>query len=294
MPSEKQFFTPGPCADSDYEQVRDLPQARDCRRFVEDLWQVYEPYSDPHFLSDARNHFHQRFWEMYLCVTMLKRGFVIENAGGEGPEFSTTIGERRVWFEAIAPTAGSGPDRVPALQLDKAGWTPTEQVLMRYTAALAEKLRKYQECRAKGVITENDGYVVALNANKIPNAFFGSILPFHVQAFLPFGPLTVAINPRTHEKVGEYYQYRGEVKKQSGSAVSTQPFLEPAYDGICAVIHSVFDVAGYTRSRARWGDDFDVLHNPGATNPLPLTALHWCENSYVQDGELKTVSARAH
>ena len=293
MATNKSFFTPGPCGDQDYEQVRDLPQARECRRLVEELWQDYAPYSDPNCLSDARNHFHQRFWEMYLCVTMLKRGFVIEQAGGEGPEFSTTIGERKVWFEAIAPLVGSGPDRVLKLEMGKLNWPSPEPVLMRYTAALSEKLRKYQECRAKGIVSERDGYVVAINANKIPNACFVSLLsllPYYVQAFLPFGTYTVTINPRTSEKVDEHYQYRNEVKKQSGSAVSTQPFLDPAYVGISAVIHSISNVAGYACSTKKWGDDFEVLHNPMAANPLPYDALRWCKYRYVHDGVIETVT----
>src|SRR5260221_1045582 len=253
------------------------------------MWREYAPYSDPHYLSDARNHFHQRFWEMYLCVTMLKRGFVITRIGKEGPEFSTTIGGRTVWFEAIAPLEGSGADKVPELKMNEATWVPTEQVLMRYTAALSEKLRKYHSFRTKGIVSEGDGYIVAINSNKIPNAYFGSILPYHVQAFLPFGPFTVAINPKTHEKVDEYFQYRAEVTKQSGRPVSTQAFLDPAYAGGSAVIHSVFDVAGYTRSRAIWGDDFDVLHNPTAANPLPLDAFNWCKYRYLREGKLETV-----
>ena len=81
----------------------------------------------------------------------------------------------------------------------------THKILDRsYTAALSEKLRKYQGYLAKGIVSPSDGYVVAINANKIPHAYFGSRLPYHVQAFLPFGPPTVAINPRTHQKIDEY------------------------------------------------------------------------------------------
>lgn len=290
MPRNKTFFTPGACEDPDYKAIRDLSQAADCKRFVEELWQDYELYSDTNFLSNARNHFHQRFWEMYLCVTMLKRGFVIEKANGsQGPEFSISIEGRKVWFEAIAPEAGSTEDRVPEVEIGKGNSVPTEQVLMRYTAALSAKLRKYQCDRKKGIISENDGYVVAINSNKIPHAFLGSILPYHVQSFLPFGPLTIAINTKTREKVDEYFQYRGEVTKKNNSPVPTQAFLDPAYCGISAVIHSIFDVAGYTRGTAKWGDDFDVLHNPLAVNPLPFDVLHWCKYRYVHDGKLETV-----
>lgn len=289
MPKNEFFFTPGKCGDPDYEAVRDSPQPQDCKRFVEELWRDYKPYSDTHFLSDARNHFHQRFWEMYLCVTMLKRGFVIEKVGTEGPEFSITITGRKFWFEAIAPLVGDTNDRVPEVEMGKGNWVPTDQVLMRYTGALSEKLSKYQRYLTKGIISENDGYVVAINSNKIPHAIYGSFLPYHVQAFLPFGPQTIAFNPNTQEKVDEYFQYRNEVKKKNGSSVSTQSFLDPIYSGISAVIHCIFDVARYTYGDARWGDDFDILHNPLAANPLPFEALQWCKHCYLDNGKLEVM-----
>jgi hypothetical protein len=217
---------------------------------------------------------------------MLRRGFRIEKAGSDGPEFNTEIDGRRFWFEAIAPTAGTGPDQVPDL---KVGFVPTEQVLMRYTAALAEKRRKYEEYLAKGMISADDGYVVAINANKVPNAFFGSLLPFHISAYLPFGAYTVAINPKTQQRVGDYFQCRDCVQKQSGGAVSTAAFLDPEYKGISAVLVGLLDVAGYTRGTAENGSDFDVLHNPIASVSLPREALPWCRNQYVNDGELETV-----
>jgi hypothetical protein len=294
MPKNETFFSLDTCGDRDYEAVRDLPQAKDCKCFVEELWRDYKPYCDTNFLSDARNHFHQRFWEMYLCVTMLKRGFVIEKSGSEGPEFSITIEGKKFWFEAIAPETGTTDDRVPDFDFEQTSSVPTEKVLMRYTAALSEKLRKYQGYRAKGIISENDGYIVAINSNKIPYAYFGSILPYHVQAFLPFGDFTVAVNPKTHEKVDEYFQYRGEVKNKNNSPISTQPFLDPTYRGISAIIHSKFDVAGYACGTARWGENFDVLHNPLATSPLPFEALNWCKYRYMRDDKLETVERTPH
>jgi hypothetical protein len=284
------FFSSGNCGDSDYEAVRDSPQAVKCKAFVEALWLDYEPYNnDPNFLSDAKNHFHQRFWEMYLCVTMLKRGMAIEKAGKEGPEFGVTINGKKVWFEAVAPGAGSGNDKVPAIEFGKAGSTPNEQILLRYTSALSEKLRKYSIDRKKEIVSAGDIYVVAVNGSKIPHAFFGSFLPYHVQAYLPIGYPTISIDRQTMKKVGEHFQYREAVSKKSGKPVSTLAFLDPAYSGISAVVHSALGVAGYTYGSARWGDDFEVPHNPLAVNGLPFDALDWCTYRYVQDDELKTV-----
>ena len=60
------FFLPGDDCCPAYRNVRDLPRCQPYRDFVEDLWERYQPSQDRHFLNDARQHFLQRFWEMYL------------------------------------------------------------------------------------------------------------------------------------------------------------------------------------------------------------------------------------
>lgn len=298
MSKNETFFSSGMDLDPDYMAIRDssLPQLNSCKLFVECLWQEYKPYCDTNFLSDARNHFHQRFWEMYLCVTMLKRGSTIEKAGSEGPEFSITINGRRFWLEAIAPEAGTTDDRVPELVMGQANSVHTGKMLMRYTAALKEKLNKYQESRKKGIIAEGDGYIIAISGSKIPSARFGKYLnvPFIAQALLGIGELTIAINPQTGTKVGEYYGRRDEVRNKNDAPISTRPFLDPAYNGISAIIHSTADVARYACDGIIWGEDFEVLHNPLATACLPFDALNWCKYLYVGDGELKTVERTPH
>lgn len=287
------FFSPGPCQDPDYATVRDALNSG-CKDFVELLWLQYEPYNnDPNFLSDARNHFHQRFWEMYLCVTMLQRGLTVEKAPRAGPDFSVRLGGKRIWFEAIAAEAGTTSDRVPEPEPMKAGWVRHEQVLLRYTSALADKRKKRDLDLAKNIISADDLFVVALNARKIPHAYFGTTPPFVVQAYLPFGPLTLAVNPQTGRVVDTYSKYRDTVLKKNGSPVSTAAFLDPAYCGISAVLHATFDVAGYTFGSARWGDNFEVLHNPLATHPLSLDLLNWCDQLCYREGTIEVVP-RAH
>ncbi len=73
------FFNSHLSGDAEYEMLRNPSDesSQKCKDYVESLWKVFEPYADKHFLSDCRNHFHQRFWEMYLCVSLISRGFRI-------------------------------------------------------------------------------------------------------------------------------------------------------------------------------------------------------------------------
>jgi type I restriction enzyme S subunit len=151
------YFIDGPASDLAYVNTRDHPRGADSKTFVESLWKRFYPYADSHFRQDARNHLLQRFWEMYLAVMLLDKGFKVSKHGHNGPEFWAQIDGRRVWFEAVAPTAGTGPDQVPELVAgEEATEVPDEQILLRFTNALAEKRKCYMDAVAKCIIAPEE------------------------------------------------------------------------------------------------------------------------------------------
>src|SRR6266542_2240410 len=81
------FFIDGPCEDPAYLSTRDHPRGGESTYFVEELWRRFYHLSYSPFREDARTHFHQRFWEMYLAVTLLEHDFDLKRYGDEGPEF---------------------------------------------------------------------------------------------------------------------------------------------------------------------------------------------------------------
>lgn len=256
----------GPCRDLGYRNTRDLPQGARHKQFVEQLWTRFYPLADPHFREDARNHFNQRFWEMYLAVTLLDHGFDLHRQGDEGPEFYALINGRRVWFEAIAPDGGSGDDRVPEPEDGKVSRVPIQKILLRFTNAFDEKRKKYATALKKRIVSGDDAYVLAINSRSIPHAAWGgSRLPYFVQAFLPFGEFTISIDPTTLERRESYYQYQPQVLKLSGSPVSTEIFLNAESSFCSAVLHSVVDCANHPE---RLGDDFSILHNTQSISPI--------------------------
>ena len=50
----------------------------------EDLWSDFWEYADEHFVDEFRVNFHERWFEMYLTVSLHSGG-----AGGRKPEFWT-------------------------------------------------------------------------------------------------------------------------------------------------------------------------------------------------------------
>jgi hypothetical protein len=277
------FFMDGPCDDLGYRNTRDHPRGAQYKQYVEELWSRFNPLADPHFREDARNHFVQRFWEMYLAVTLLENGFHLQRYGNEGPEFYASLDKRRIWFEAIAPGAGTGPDHVPELVPGTAGYIPTEKILLRFTHALAEKRSRFETALAKGIISAEDSYVLAINCREIPHARYGTDIPYFIQAFLPIGPLTFAFDKKSLEVTQSFYPYRPEISKLNGSPVSTRTFLDGWASFCSAVLHSQVDCANHPR---RLGGDFAVLHNPQALKGLDPRVFEWCTQYTVRDGQL--------
>jgi hypothetical protein len=283
------FFLEGDAADVGYIATRDHPRGRTAREFCEALWVRYASLADPHFREDARTNFLQRFWEMYLGVTLLDRGIPLQRQGDEGPEFCATLDGRRVWFEAIAPRPGEGPDRVPDIILGEAQYVPTEKILLRLTSALAAKRERYLSAVAKGIIRAEDAYVLALNSRGVPHAFLGDGVPYFVQAFLPFGPLTAHIDTQTLKITKTSYAYRAAVRKANDTEISTRTFLDRDASFCSAVLHSAVDCANHP---SELGADFAVLHNPNAAVGIGSALFCWCEQIYLRGAELHRESPR--
>src|SRR6266542_28245 len=102
--SDTGFFHPGSCADPFYANVRDGAQTPliEGRTFTESLWKRYADVADQHFRQDARAHFVERFWEMYLAVAFQDRHLNVLPGSGTGPDFRFVLGASTIWVEAVA------------------------------------------------------------------------------------------------------------------------------------------------------------------------------------------------
>ena len=274
----------GACEDKAYLNTRDHPKGIESKCFVEELWRRFSYLADPHFREDARNHFLERFWEMYLAVTLLERGFNLTRHGDAGPEFYVSVGSRRVWLEAVTPGPGDGPDQVPPLCDGEFSAFPTEQVLLRFTNALDAKRQRYFEALGKRIISPEDQYVLAINSRGIRHdAPYEKTMPLFIQAFLAIGPLLVPIDVITRQFEKPFYQHRPAIAKLSGASVSTRTFLDDDAQFCSAILHSGVDCANYP---SQFGGEFAILHNPNAQCPLDFALFDWCEQFILRGEQL--------
>jgi type I restriction enzyme S subunit len=240
---------------------------KNAKEFVIKLWQDSGIFLDPKFPSKLAEQFHQHFWELYLAATLHDvsgdAGIVlVEQNKEEGPDILLRKNNQGIWVEAIAVTAGKGKDAVP----DQAGPVPDEQIRLRLTSAFKEKFEKYQKYITNGIVSDNDQFIIAINAAIVPSARLERELPFIVRCLLPFGHELLEINQQTLKEVNRTHAYQGEINKKSGTKIPVTIFQQEKYGGISAVIYSCSDVS---YNNVILGDDIVVVHNPLARNPLP-------------------------
>lgn len=262
------FFQSGDAPSKEYVLTRDTPLRAHIRALVERLWQRYEPLCPvSNFLEDARTHYAQRTWELWLACVLLDHRFGLERPGAKGPDLLWRMKGRRHWVEAIAVEAGSGADKVARPPPGQVIHFEHRTRMLRYTSGIAEKLRKHGGYLADDTVARDEPYVIALNAGAVPDAdMFQEELPDIVKAVLPLGePVWLVPIGSPGAPTRTKVPYRGDISKASGSTVSTGMFLDPAYAGVSGVM---FSPRGIWNPCPRPGAEMIFVHNPRAANPL--------------------------
>jgi hypothetical protein len=268
--------------DGEFGIMRDGPQYEKERAFLQQLWQVYEPYADRHFKAELAHQFHQRFWEMYLACGLMNQGFELLPKQ-DGPDICFMMGDSRVWLEACAPRGGKGRDAVKVPETDLVT-VPEGGIILRYRSVIEAKYRQYTRYCDSGLVEVKEPYVIAVNGARVPLSGADDDIPLIVQAVLPIDPNTVTIDLRTRQVVDHRLHYRPEIPKKSGAAVSTRVFVDEAYSGISGVLFSNSSASYHSASI---GEEFVFIHNARASSPLPQGWLPVGREFWVAGASLK-------
>jgi len=255
--------------DGEYNNLRDSKKnwMIEAKEFCEQLWRKFQPYADKHFLAEIQRDFRSRFWEMYLACSLMEMGAKI-SCPKTGPDIKidTIIGT--IWIEAIAPGAGApnSQDRVMSYKDLQDHSVPEKPIILRYANAIYEKYRiKYFKYLNKGIVKEGDSYVIALNGSKIPSSGTDFNPPRIVRSVLPIGFPKVTFDKKSGSITKHTYDYRDRISKNSGSDVYTGIFFDDFYNNLSAILFS--NVNPVNRSKL-YGQDYILVHNPRAKNPL--------------------------
>ncbi len=267
--------------DPTYKLVRDslVPSVIQGKKFAEELWREYEPYADSNFKTALQVDFDSRYWEMYLTVSLIRAGcnIVKRKPNTGGPDILLDYDGKRIWIEAIAPTGGNPLllDSVPTFKpnpLPTVGDIPENEIVLRMRSAIEEKQRKWASYKSKGIVSDRDRYIVAINMCKIMMAMLDRDIPRVVRCVYGLGDPVITFNRDTGEQISYEIQFKPEIQKTSGAPISTSIFNDPQYANISALISSRVHVeSGVELIKDKdMLKDYICVHNRLAQTPIEL------------------------
>ena len=239
--------------------------------------------ADSHYLveldSGDINKVAARVWEAMLYARFKAQQWSVTSAA-EGPDFFLETQNGSVQVEAVIATPGdadhSGLSREwQERSTGKAYAVPHEQILTRWTNAIANKRTKFLNDVKRDTANEACPFVIAVNSCLLGSEQHDiSGAPMAAAAVLPFGPQTLTINVETGETIDSGLQWRESIKKSNNAEVRMDSFLDDQYSCVSAVLgcSSLF-VDEADRERFAGQPPYIVIHNPKAKHPLPLPWL---------------------
>ena len=242
----------------------------------EDLWQDFSKHADRHFLTQLPVSFHQRWFEMYLTVSLIRAGATVE-CPKPGPDVLLKLDRRRIWIEAVCVTEGQPrkPDSVPKSVTGQAQETPVRQYVARIRNALDEKAKKFRKYLDDGIVDQGDITVISINVGQIPFLFL-DLEDCTMKSLYGVGDRIVTVNKVSGRPIDSGRASIHEIRKTSGASINVLPFV----DGSMAHVSSVLiSWANVSKLPSPLGADF-VLYpnlscmNPWQSNSLPL-AEEW-------------------
>ena len=87
------------------------------REHCEVLWSEFCEFADPNFKREFATKTHERWFEMYLTVSLDRAGYEVK-CPKPGPDLLLHVGGKRIWIEAVCASSGElgRPDSVPRME----------------------------------------------------------------------------------------------------------------------------------------------------------------------------------
>jgi hypothetical protein len=254
--------------DAQYVLNRDSGLRQEIRDFVDTLWQRYEPYcGDRDFLDRVKREFNPLTWQMYVGVCLLEAGLRLEATGEHGPDIKVRLNDgRTLWIECVAAGPGDGDNATVRTyaNANRQGLyrpPPDEKIELRITSSISEKRKQRDRWVGKGVIAQDDPFVIAISAANIPDVDAAPGLPRIVKLLYGLGdpaweiPIGGGRPPRTVPT------YRDEIDRAGRAPISRRWFVDsdrlPEFSPSSSTItesgtHRGRSAAIWSRSTTRW------------------------------------------
>jgi hypothetical protein len=284
------FFRPGNFTCPTYCLTRDRMDEDNirARAFLENLFRDYAVFLDPDILQRATQDMPTVFCELYVACALHGSGVPLQQLqrtkqNKKSPDLFSVNPD--VWIEAVMPKMGSGPDAMKLQELGVASGVPVDPFILRLRTAFGDKARAMTEYANAMIVRPDQAAVIAIGGCMLGSGIGECIPPRIVRALLGVGSPVLHLDLATLTTIDHTIEHRDEVIKKLGSPVKTDPFLDPAYAHISAVIYSA---SNWVTHSEKPGRDFTIIYNENANVPLPRGWMQAGEEYWREGNELRS------
>ncbi|MGR3304047.1 MAG: hypothetical protein ACUZ8I_16305 [Candidatus Scalindua sp.] len=150
-----------------------------CIDKAEDLWVVTKEYLDDQFEVEFNKEesFSQRYSEMKIASDLIENGYLLEKKSTKGPDFLIKYKNLNIWIEVIAPKKGSYQILNSDESLDRPKLATTEllnedELILKISSAIYDKKKIYDEYIKKGIVSQDDCKIIAINTSELFNDIY--------------------------------------------------------------------------------------------------------------------------
>jgi hypothetical protein len=247
-------------------------RAAQAKAVCEEMWREFHDLADPQFRERFPFEFHQRWFEMYLGVSLRRAGLNV-SAPKPGPDFRVLLESGPVYIEAVAPTGGhplhadhvGEPDYLDADGNPQATQVPHARITLRIADAFRRKADIFDGYLQDGYIAAVDPCIVAINLHDIPHAW-ADAQEYWFRAFYGVGDRFLVLDG-TGRATTSGRAHRDVLARAGGALEDVAPLLNSDRATVAGVLGSAAD-AGNVPNPA--GDDMLLLPHALARAPYPV------------------------
>jgi len=252
---------------------------------IVEYYEKYKDFLDLKFVSQMKDDFPACMSELYFCHVFIERlNLEIMHASDKGPDFY--LPKLKCWAEIVTATHGKQGNINSIAPEDYDIGTgyevPVDKIKLRFSTCLGDKFKKISKYIEEKTIDDDKPVVICVSGGWLCNSFGMPInpvggLPEIAQVLYGCGNLVYHIGRNSRTILGSEIELKMQIPKLKIESLS-EPinighFQSEKYAQISAVIYSWKSIF-FNFDPEKIGNDFVVMHNPFAKNPLERNAFN--------------------
>lgn len=262
-------------------------------QFLSSKYEKYKDFLDTSFEKRlVGGEFNSRLTELYFIEALVESGLHIQHKGDCGPDI--WINDISGWGEFVAAT--ELPERQLRGKPFEVRNVDLDEPLVRISSVLSTKSKKLKMDITKGIVKADEPIVLFVSTRQLRDPYpmnpEGQLSSF-ARAVFPLNKPTLTFYPDSHSSSWSY-EFDPGLKKNETTKIENNYFISKDNSHISAVVFSyssIFDEYFSPNHNAKSGDDFVVIHNPRASNPI-TSGLFNCSEEYEcsYDGDVLSIT----